>query len=168
MGGPVPNATVLEIGCGRGVGIELIIELFGAKSVLAFDLDDRMIKMARRRLSESENSVALWVGNTKCIPVYACRFDAVFTFGTLHHVVDWRGAIAEIYRVLKPGGRFFVEEILSKYIVHPVGRKLMRHPQNARFDMHQFHQALVNAGFHVVKSDQMFDLYGWFIADKPD
>ena len=48
-----------------------------------------------------------------------------------------------------------------------MGRKLMRHPQKDRFDMHQFHQAIENAGFHLVKSDQMFDLYGWFVADKP-
>jgi trans-aconitate methyltransferase len=42
---------VLEIGCGRGVGTEIILERFGARRVFAFDFDPTMVKRARRRLA---------------------------------------------------------------------------------------------------------------------
>ena len=93
--------------------------------------------------------------------------DAVFTFGALHHVVDWRLALKEAYRVLKPGGRFYVEEILKKYITHPFWGRLMDHPQWDRFDLELFKSALSATGFHVVASRQFLDLFGWFVADKP-
>ena len=51
LGGRVKGARVLEVGCGRGVGTEIIFERFGAREVHAFDVDPDMIARARRRLS---------------------------------------------------------------------------------------------------------------------
>ena len=62
MGGPKRSGRALEVGCGRGVGTDLILQRFGADSVDAFD------------------------------------------FGIIHHVPDWRRALAEVHRALKPTG----------------------------------------------------------------
>lgn len=43
MGGPVQGGRALEIGCGRGVGVGIVLDQFGAGSVDAFDLDRRMV-----------------------------------------------------------------------------------------------------------------------------
>ena len=43
MGGALPGARVLEVGCGRGVGTGLILDLFQAEHVDAFDLDPAMV-----------------------------------------------------------------------------------------------------------------------------
>ena len=51
LGGRVEGECVLEIGCGRGVGTEIIFDRFGAGRVDAFDLDPDMIKSARNRLA---------------------------------------------------------------------------------------------------------------------
>ena len=51
IGGMGTGGAALEIGCGRGVGAELILDLFGVDSVDAFDLDPRMVGLARRRLA---------------------------------------------------------------------------------------------------------------------
>ena len=50
MGGDVRGGTVLEIGCGRGVGIEVILEQFHAAHVYGIDLDPLQIKLASKRL----------------------------------------------------------------------------------------------------------------------
>ena len=49
LGGRTNSGRVLEIGCGRGVGTEIIFEYFGAYEVHAFDLDPDMVERASHR-----------------------------------------------------------------------------------------------------------------------
>ena len=51
MGGTMDGGRALEMGCGRGIGAEIILDQFAAGSVDAFDLDPRMVSLARARLS---------------------------------------------------------------------------------------------------------------------
>ena len=67
MGGAMHGGTALEIGCGRGVGVEIILDLFGAERVDAFDLDPRMVTRARARLSGYGSRVRVWVGDVSAI-----------------------------------------------------------------------------------------------------
>ena len=69
--------------------------------------------------------------------------------------------------MLKPGGRFYCEEILAYYITHPVIGRLMDHPQEDRFDARMFLTALQRTGFAVHGVATMANLYLWVIADKP-
>lgn len=166
LGGLLQGGHVLEIGCGPGSGIDLIFDVFGATTVHAFDLDHKMVDRARRRQGRRNPSVRFWTGNARRIPIPDATYDAVFNFGTLHHVVDWRAALAEVRRVLKPGGRFYCEEILAHYITHPFWGRLMTHPQTGRFDGVGFVAALKQKGFKVREVREMGDLYIWVIADK--
>jgi len=50
LGGRLEGGRVLEVGCGRGVGAQIILERFGAASIEAIDLDAKMIECARRFL----------------------------------------------------------------------------------------------------------------------
>lgn len=77
-----------------------------------------MVRLAQYRHHGRSTKAVLWVGDVRALPVADDHYDTVFTFGVLHHVVDWRAALKEVYRVLKPGGRFYAEEILKK-IYHP-------------------------------------------------
>lgn len=167
MGGPLNGGRVLEIGCGPGWGIELIDALFGADEIHAFDLDSDMVKRAGRRNLRRASRTGLWAGNVRRIPVPDASYDAVFNFGVIHHVVDWRAALGEVFRVLKPGGRFYCEEILKRYITHPLLSRLMAHPQQDRFDGLVFREGLSQAGFDVHGVREMGDLYLWVIAVKP-
>ena len=166
MGGPLPGAHVLEIGCGPGFGIDLLYRRFQAARVDAFDIDPKMIAVVQRRQKAHRRSNRLWVGNTRHIPVADRSYDAVVNFGAIHHVVRWRRAIAEIHRVLKPGGAFCCEEILRRYITHPLLGRLMDHPQEDRFDAQQFLAALQQYGFRIQASRQLADLYLWVVAIK--
>ena len=105
-----------------------MFDIFGAESVDAFDLDPRMIELASRRLRARGESVCLWTADITAIPAANNHYDAVFDFGVIHHVPNWPDVLREVYRVLKPGGRFYAEEVLEKLICRPLCRFLLDHP----------------------------------------
>jgi len=167
LGGPLQGGAALEVGCGRGVGAEIILDLFGATTVDGFDLDPRMVGRARRRLRSREPRVRLWVGDVTAIAAPDSAYDAVFDFGIIHHVPDWRCALAEIRRVLKPGGRFYAEEMLRRFVNHPVARSLLEHPQADRFDSGSFLEGLRAAGLTPLASQQLGSAAAWFVSCRP-
>jgi ubiquinone/menaquinone biosynthesis C-methylase UbiE len=165
MGGPVTGGTALEMGCGRGVGTEIVLDVFGAARVDAFDLDPRMVELARRRLQGRPARIS--VGDAERIQAPDATYDAVFDFAIVHHVPDWRVALREAYRVLKPGGRFYAEEVLAKLIHHPVWRRVLDHPMVDRFDRDGFARGLQDAGFTVTASRELLGQFAWFVAQRP-
>src|SRR5437870_2535104 len=120
LGGGVEGGRALEVGCGRGVGVQIILERFGAASVEAIDLDPKMVECARRRLATYDSTrVRVGVGNLTSVQAADATFDAVFDFGAIHLEPDWRIGIAEVRRVLKPGGKFFFEWVTGKFLRLP-------------------------------------------------
>lgn len=150
LGGRVDGGRVLEVGCGRGVGTEIIFRRFGAQTVVAFDLDPDMVERARRRLAgHPPERLTLFVGNATAIPAADASFDAVFDFAIIHHVPDWPRAVAEIARVLKPGGRFFFEEVTRHALDRWAYRTFLDHPTKNRFGDREFIAALERHGIAV-------------------
>ena len=166
LGGRTAGETSLEIGCGRGIGVQIILEDFGSERVHAFDLDAEMVRLAKGHLTNQRRQVALWTGDLTAIPVKANTYDSVFDFGAIHHVVDWRSAIAEIHRVLKPGGRFFAEEVPAKAITNPLARRLLDHPLQDRFNQDQFNTALTENGFQITAAERFMNVFIWTVAVK--
>lgn len=143
LGGRVAGGRVLEIGCGSGEGTRLILDKFGAAQVDAFDLDPAMIKRAGRRLARyGSDRVRLAVGSATdlrtAVGAPDASYDAVFEFGILHHVEDWRAALAEVARVLRPRGRFFFEDVTATALARPSYRALFDHPEEDRFTAGEF------------------------------
>lgn len=164
LGGSLAGGVALEIGCGRGVGAGIIMDVFGAGAVHGFDLDPRMIALACSRHPRPASPVAFWVGDTAMIAAPDATYDAVFDFGVLNHLADWGLGIGEIHRVLKPGGKFYGEEILEPLIRRT--RYLLAHPQDDRFDAITLRQALVMAGFQQVKSRAVGRSITWFTGRR--
>ena len=150
LGGRADDMRVLEIGCGRGVGAEIIVRRFGAARVYAFDLDIAFVRQAHRWLGEQHpRTMHFGVADAAAIPAADEVFDAVFDFGVLHHVPDWRAAIAEIRRVLRPGGRLFFEEITRQALGRWVYRTFLEHPTHDRFSGEQLLAAIEHQGIHI-------------------
>ena len=108
----------------------------------------------------------LWVGDATKIDAADSTYDAVFDFGIIHHIPDWRKAVGEVHRVLKPGGRFYGEEILRDFILHPVWRRVLDHPLKDRFTHAEFLEELKGAGFGVVAERCLGSGIGWFVGEK--
>jgi ubiquinone/menaquinone biosynthesis C-methylase UbiE len=148
------------------VGTGLILDSFGADAVDAFDLDPRMVVLARRQLRPRGPRVRLWVGDATAIPVPSATYDAVFDFGIIHHIPQWRLALREVERVLKPGGRFYAEEVLASFLEHPIARRLFDHPKTDRFDATAFRAAIQEAGLAAHATEQLWGGLAWFTATK--
>jgi ubiquinone/menaquinone biosynthesis C-methylase UbiE len=150
LGGTLQGGCVLEVGCGRGIGIEIAFERFGAGEVHAFDLDPRMIELARRRLARHpQRRVRLFVGDASAIDAPDHHYDGVFDFGALHHIPEWQTAVEEVARVLKPGGKFFFEEVTEHALRRWSYRTFLDHPTDNRFDADEFVAELEGAGIDV-------------------
>lgn len=150
LGGRTVGLDAIEIGCGRGVGTEIIVRRFGARNVFAFDFDPAMIEKAARRLARfPTRRVRLSVADAAAIPVSDATFDAAFDFGAVHHVPDWRAAVAEIRRVLRPGGRFFFEEVTRNALDRWTYRTFLKHPTEDRFSGEEFVDELERQGLEV-------------------
>jgi ubiquinone/menaquinone biosynthesis C-methylase UbiE len=137
LGGRLDSARVLDVGCGRGVGVQILLQQFGAGQVYGLDLDPRQIRRARRRFA-GKSDVVLAVGSIDKLPFPDEYFDAVFDFGMLHHVVDWQAGLAEIQRVLKPSGLFFFEEVTRDALNRWIYRTFLDHPAENRFSEAEF------------------------------
>jgi 2-polyprenyl-3-methyl-5-hydroxy-6-metoxy-1,4-benzoquinol methylase len=145
-GGDLSGQHVLEVGCGRGVGSEVILDRLGAEKVTAFDLDDSMVELARQRLHE--RPVSLSVGDVCAIEQATGSIDTVVDFGIIHHVPDWQESIGEIARVLRPGGLLLFEEIPRHMLDTWIFRTFTVHPRENRFEADEFAAELARHGLH--------------------
>ena len=165
-GGRIRAGRALEIGCGQGAGVKIILSRFGADRVDALDLDPRSVKIARRRLAGVDGVGTIRVGDATKIAAPDETYDSVFNFGAIHHIVDWRKAVSEVCRVLKPGGGFYAQEVFRDLIAHPLWRRVLDHPQQDRFDLEQFQSALAAAGFQMIGTHRLGKSMGWFACRK--
>jgi ubiquinone/menaquinone biosynthesis C-methylase UbiE len=163
LGGKVVGGLVLEIGCGRGIGCEVLCERFGVRQNLALDLDPAMLRRAGRRLARyGPERVQFAVGVATAIEAPDRVFDAVFDFGAFHPIRHWQAAVTEVARVLKPGGRFFFEEMTGRALQRLPYRILLAHPKENRFSRREFVSELEQQGMVVGASlvDRLFgDLF---------
>lgn len=128
------GAVIVEIGCGRGAGAALLLEAFKPSLLHATDLDIDMLRKADRYLSpEQKRRISFAAADATQLPYRDRSVDAVFGFGVLHHVPDWRRAVAEIARVLRPGGVYYVEELYPSLYQNFITKHILLHPEEDRF-----------------------------------
>jgi SAM-dependent methyltransferase len=96
------SQRVLEIGVGLGADHER----FAAAGALlsGIDLSPRAVLHARRRLALFGLESQLLIGDAELLPFADSTFELVYSWGVIHHSPDTPAAVAEIHRVLRPGG----------------------------------------------------------------
>ncbi len=95
---------VLDVGCGNGYVLSRYARA-GAR-VTGIDLTARGVGVCRLRFAQMGLRGTFLQADAQRLPFADGAFDAVCSMGVLHHVPDTAGAVAEIRRVLQPGGKF--------------------------------------------------------------
>jgi SAM-dependent methyltransferase len=119
---------ILEIGCGRGVALPVIGRLCRPDRLVGVDIDDSLLEEAAAHTRGLD--VELVCADVRALPFRNETFDVVIDFGTCYHIGNPAKAIAEITRVLVPGGLFCHETPLNQVLSHPIrsgGRRLPFH-----------------------------------------
>lgn len=99
---PLTDARVLEIGLGYGTVSRLLAG--DAKEFVGLDISDGPVGMVNHSLGMFGLKGKAIVGSALSIPFEDNHFDSVISIGCLHHTGNLKRAIAEVSRVLKPGG----------------------------------------------------------------
>lgn len=102
-----------EICCGSGEAFQLLGKRVG--SGVGVDVSLSMLEIAQRRHAESD--IVFVQGDATALPLVADGFDSVFMLGGIHHVNNRLALFREIFRVLKPGGRFIFREPVSDFLL---------------------------------------------------
>jgi SAM-dependent methyltransferase len=123
--GPIaPGAHVVDVGSGAGLDSLIAGKMVGERGrVIGVDMTPAMLKKARQAASEAGmDQVAFRHGYGEALPVADSWADVVISNGVLNLFPDKAVALAEMARVLKPGGRLQIGDILVEKPV-PEGAK---------------------------------------------
>jgi ubiquinone/menaquinone biosynthesis C-methylase UbiE len=95
-----PGARVLDVACGTGVLTRAVAERVGAAGVVGLDLNAAMLEVAARRAPQ----ITWQLAAAESLPFDTASFDCVLSQFGLMFFSDRQAALAEMLRVLKPGG----------------------------------------------------------------
>jgi ubiquinone/menaquinone biosynthesis C-methylase UbiE len=100
--------AVLDVGCGTGVFAARIRAASPRATVWGVDLVAAMLAQGGARWRSDRGHVAAIQGDSERLPFPGGAFDVVTCSNSFHHYPNQDRAVAEMYRVLKPGGRLFL------------------------------------------------------------
>jgi ubiquinone/menaquinone biosynthesis C-methylase UbiE len=105
-----PDATIVDVGCGTGAALRHAASVVTDGQLVGVDPVERMVEIACERLDghATADRIEFRLGAASALPVDDGFADLVFAFDSFDHWEDQRAGLAEVRRVLRTDGRFFV------------------------------------------------------------
>jgi len=161
-GGPLPQAPVLlDAGCGQGRSFGLLNAAFVPARMIGLDADPHSLECSHREAERLGLEVELIASDCASIDLPDASVDLLFCHQTLHHLVEQEKALAEFWRVLKPGGRLLLAESTKFYIDTWVIRWLFRHPMHVQRSAEQYLDMLRDQGFQFDDASVSYPYLWW-------
>lgn len=158
---------ILDIGCGTGTQLRLTRAKLPAASAIGIDVDERILRLAQRKLISGKSSFPLTCASAVSLPFSDKIFDNIISMLVLHHLTsaEKRACIGEAFRVLRMGGELHVADfgapgghwmrVASRVSTLLEDRTRMR--DNVRGLIPEMCHA---AGFHVRESASVSTIFG--------
>lgn len=106
-----PDSHVLDVGCGTGAAVRMLAARLPEGRACGIDISPGMVEEARRRVpAELADRVEIEQGSSAHIPYPAGAFTHLMCTNSFHHYPEPLAALAEMQRVLVPGGRLVIFE----------------------------------------------------------
>lgn len=106
-----PGEAILDLGCGPGFFLaELLGQVGATGSLVGVDRSPQMLAAAARRCASSRN-ITLHEANATSLPLARAEVDRALSVQVLEYIPDVVAALAELYRVVRPGGRVLIWDI---------------------------------------------------------
>lgn len=164
-----PGDKVLDVGCGSGNLTLTAKKYAGASgSVHGIDASPEMIEVARKKAERRRAEAIFEVGLIEKLPYPDTTFDVVISRLVIHHLPDdlKRRGFAEIFRVLKPGGLFFITDfkLPANPILAHVASTLFGHSAMMQSNLERITPMLKETGFIDVASGPTQSVFLTFLS----
>ena len=153
---------ILDVGCGTGLLLERLGRLAPAARLVGVDPVPEMLALAHRRLPAS--AANLNEAAAERLPFEGGSFDAVVSASVFHYVRQPEVALAEMRRVLRPGGRLVLTDWSGEFLTCRLIGVYLRWQRRALFRIYrpaEVRQLLRQAGFDSVMIDQYRAGWPW-------
>ena len=109
---------VLDLGCGTGTAtLEIASRLEGTGKVVGLDLSEEMLERAKQKLTELGYTNVEFVLRSASDLNHDEYFDHVLSTNAFHHFADKQDVFARVYKSLRPGGIFMVQDICDDFVL---------------------------------------------------
>ncbi|MCP2075816.1 UNVERIFIED_ORG: ubiquinone/menaquinone biosynthesis C-methylase UbiE [Pseudomonas lini] len=159
---PLPaNPVLLDAGCGQGKSFQYLRQVFAPQHLIGVDADPHSLDLSVEEAARQGMTVELIGSDCATLAVPDASVDLLFCHQTFHHLVEQDKALAEFYRVLKPGGYLMFAESTEAYIDTWVIRWLFRHPMHVQKSAAQYLDMIRSQGFQFEAQNVSYPYLWW-------
>ncbi|WP_435145300.1 class I SAM-dependent methyltransferase [Halobaculum sp. P14] len=151
--------TVVDLGTGSGYALRALAETKGIGRGYGLDGAPEMARNARQYTldADPDADVGFVVGDFGSLPFAADAVDHVFSMEAFYYSDDPAETLAEVARVLRPGGTFYCAVNYYEENVHSHGWQDDISVEMTRWDADRYREAFRDAGLHVAEQDNIPD-----------
>jgi ubiquinone/menaquinone biosynthesis C-methylase UbiE len=158
--------VIVDVACGYGESLKKLNQTFKPEKIIAMDIDQEMLDASKAKASrDGMNNIEFVCCSNSKMSLADNSVDMLFCHQSFHHLIYMEEAIAEYFRVLKPGGVLLFAESTKRYIHSWVIKLLFRHPMKVQKTAGEYLALIRDAGFSVDEQQISYPYLWWSRED---